>query len=105
MNPEKSETYYNLGNAYCVVEKFAEAINVYKKSIELDSYNPPAFYNLGNAYYMLGQYDNSINSYLMALKRKPDSAECYFNLATAYNDKGNKKEAEFNFRTCLRWDD
>ena len=54
LNPEKSETYYNLGNAYCVVDKFAEAINVYKKSIELDSYNPPAFYNLGNAYYMLG---------------------------------------------------
>ena len=78
---------------------------MYKKSIELDSYNPPAFYNLGNAYYMLGQYDNSINSYLMALKRKPDSAECYFNLATAYNDKGNKKEAMLNFRTCLRWDD
>ena len=54
LNPDKSETYYNLGNAYCVVNKFNEAINVYKKSIELDSYNPPAFYNLGNAYYMLG---------------------------------------------------
>lgn len=54
LNPEKSETYYNLGNAYCVVNKFADAIVVYKKSIELDSYNPPAFYNLGNAYYMLG---------------------------------------------------
>ena len=52
-----------MGNAYCVVEKFAEAITVYKTSIEKDSYNPPAFYNLGNAYYMLGQYDNSINSY------------------------------------------
>lgn len=84
---------------------FTEAIVVYKKSIELDSYNPPAFYNLGNAYYMLGQYDNSINSYQMALKRKPDSAECYFNLATAYNDKGDTKQAAHHFRTSLRYDD
>ena len=87
------------------MNRFAEAITVYKKSIELDAHNPPAFYNLGNAYYMLGQYDNSINSYQMALRRKPDSAQCYFNLATAYNDKGDKKQAAHYFRTSLRHDD
>ena len=41
----------------------------------------------------------------MALKRKPDSAECYFNLASAYNDKGDKKQAAYYFRTSLRYDD
>ena len=41
----------------------------------------------------------------MALKRKPDSAECYFNLATALNDKGDKKAARQNFKTCIKHDD
>ena len=50
-----------------MINKFEDAISVFKKAIELDAFNPPAFYNLGNAYYMLGQFDNSIQSYKMAL--------------------------------------
>jgi tetratricopeptide (TPR) repeat protein len=54
INPNKSESYYNFGNALCVKQEYDAAIDNYKKAIELDSYNAPAFYNLGNAYYMLG---------------------------------------------------
>ena len=54
LNPNKGESFYNLGNALCVVQKYDDAIENYKKVITFDSYNAPAFFNLGNAYYMCG---------------------------------------------------
>ena len=57
MNPNKSESYYNLGNALCVKSDFEQAIFNYKRTIDLDPFNSPAFYNLGNAYYMLNDFD------------------------------------------------
>jgi tetratricopeptide (TPR) repeat protein len=29
LNPGKSESFYNLGNAYCVLKKYDDAINAY----------------------------------------------------------------------------
>jgi tetratricopeptide (TPR) repeat protein len=84
--PPKSETQYNLGNAYCVLKQLDSAIAAYKKAVELDHLNAPALYNLGNAYYMKQDYEKSINAYLLALKLNPDSAECHFNIASAFRD-------------------
>ena len=53
LNPNKPESYYNLGNALCIKSEFEKAIVNYQKTIELDKVNAPAYYNLGNAWYML----------------------------------------------------
>lgn len=63
MNPGKPESYYNLGNALCILSDFDKAIYNYKKTIELDDKNAPAFYNLGNAYYMINEFDKAIEAY------------------------------------------
>jgi tetratricopeptide (TPR) repeat protein len=33
LKPGKSETFYNLGNAYCVIKNYEEAISAFKKAI------------------------------------------------------------------------
>ena len=56
INPKKSESFYNLGNALCVKADYENAINAYTSAIDLDPKNAPAFYNLGNALYMLNKF-------------------------------------------------
>ena len=94
MKPGRSQFYYNLGNAYCVLKFYDKAIDAFKKAIQLDSYNSPALYNLGNAYYMAGDVEKAIMSYQLALKLNPSSPECHFNIATAYNDTKTYKLAQ-----------
>ena len=52
LNPKKSESYYNLGNAFCVINNYSEAVDSYSKAIDIDPKNAQAYYNLGNALYM-----------------------------------------------------
>ena len=54
LNPHKSETYYNLGDALCLKGEFSKAVESYKGAIAHQKENAPAFYNMGNSYYMLG---------------------------------------------------
>jgi tetratricopeptide (TPR) repeat protein len=61
LKPGKSESYYNLGNAYCVVKAHEDAINAYKRAVEIDNLNAPALYNLGNAYFMKGEFEEKTN--------------------------------------------
>lgn len=51
-NQKKPDTFYNLGNAYCIKQDFKNAIRAYKSSVNLDPNNALALFNLGNAYYM-----------------------------------------------------
>jgi tetratricopeptide (TPR) repeat protein len=59
MNPKKTECYYNLGNAYCIQERFAEALECFENSIKHDPNHSAALYNLANTYYVLNDYDNA----------------------------------------------
>lgn len=36
MNPKKTECYYNLGNAYCISERFQEALECFENSVKHD---------------------------------------------------------------------
>ena len=51
MNPNRPDTYYNLGNAYVNKENYKDAIKSFKKCIELDGSNSQAIYNLGKFVY------------------------------------------------------
>ena len=46
------------------------AVDVYTRSLELDTNQQPAYYNLGNAHYMLENYQQSVDAYKKALEIK-----------------------------------
>lgn len=36
INPDKIECYYNLGNTYCIMEKFEEALECFERVVKDD---------------------------------------------------------------------
>lgn len=49
-NKAYAEKYYQLGSAYCIRDRYEEAIYYLEKSIKLNKYNPWAVYKLAIAY-------------------------------------------------------
>ena len=75
------------------LEKWQNAISVFKKAINCDSNFVEAYNNLGVAYIHLGEHENAIENYHKAIEIKKDYANAYNNLATHYDDIGNYNEA------------
>jgi len=55
--------------------KYAEAIEVYKKGLAVDSTNVDLWYNMGGAYYTNKQFPEAITSFQTALKYQPNNAQ------------------------------
>ena len=54
---EKSESYYNLGNAQLIQQKLEESIESYKSSLRLEPENMNAKHNLALAQYLLNKQE------------------------------------------------
>lgn len=61
-----------LGKSCFLSERYAEAIEAYRKCLSLDSRNEAAHYNLGVAYQALGKYLDARASFLKALEINPN---------------------------------
>jgi tetratricopeptide (TPR) repeat protein len=92
-SPRKERGQYNLGNAYFDLGRTDEAINEYRKAINLNHNYPRAHNNLALAYAEEGQFDKAIQEYKIALKLRPDFATAHNNLGTAYLKQKRLNEA------------
>jgi len=101
IDPDDTETHYNLGNAYADKEMFDEAISAYKKAIELDPEFIDAYLSLGTAYLDKGLTDDAIALYLQASKLNPDDPYLYYYLGEAYCDKKRYKNAIIKFEKAV----
>jgi len=89
----KAESFTHLGIQYAKMGNYEEAVNCYKKAIEIKPKLIEAYSNLAGTYNTLKKYDESIKYASEAIKIKPDFSEAYNNLAIAYYYKGDKKNA------------
>jgi len=98
--PDKKAVVYNrLANILANSDKKLEAIQYYKKVIELDETRPIYYCNLGLTYAKLGQWPEAIKYYKQAIdlrKKSPDDAyglDYYYEfLAEAYFKTDNLQE-------------
>lgn len=72
--PDYSDGFYLLGNAYFAVNDKENAINAYKRSLELSPKFAKAVYNLGYIYYLNGNKNSAQEQYNTLLKIDPDLA-------------------------------
>ena len=72
--------HYSLGRLYHDNQKIQDAIQEYKKAIEIDFGHADAHNNLGVAYGDLGQYPESIAEFQLALKYNPNLPQAQQNL-------------------------
>jgi tetratricopeptide (TPR) repeat protein len=104
INPQGAEAWINLGTVYLKQNKNAEAIEAYKKAIELQPDNETLTYNLGITYHQLARearqkgdsaksgeyYKLAESTYKAYLAKKPDDTGIINNLAALYQEQGNE---------------
>ncbi|TFG50228.1 MAG: tetratricopeptide repeat protein [Candidatus Brocadiia bacterium] len=91
---------YNLGDAYCDLGLYREAIEAYKQAIKIkpiaDTYN-----NLGFACCGIGRYQEAIEAFKQVIRIKPD-AIAYNNLGVAYGKSGRYQEAIEAYKQAIK---
>jgi tetratricopeptide (TPR) repeat protein len=89
-----AEAYAMAGSIYADEKReYDEAIEYFKKAIELDSQGVSAYNNLGNAYYNKKEYDRAIDYFKKAIELDPKNKYAYTLLGYVYSDKDQYDKA------------
>jgi Flp pilus assembly protein TadD len=105
--PEKRDVkltgqiYAGIGDAYLRQNKFPEAEQFFKRSIELDPADHALAYNVAEIMMQAGNADEGIRYYETAIRIKPDWPKPYLKLGYAWLNKGNIKIALEAFAKCV----
>lgn len=96
INPKFSYAFHNLGVAYQRINKHDEAINCYKRVLELEKNNVQALYGLGLSY---GKGKNMLDTAIVIFNtliydKKLSRPEYYINMGMCYAMKGNMETAK-----------
>jgi tetratricopeptide (TPR) repeat protein len=94
-----------VGAALDDIEAFPEAIQCYKRVIELRGSSMEVFFNMGNTYLLWeGHNEESVKAYESALYAAPDNAEVLGGLGDAHRRGGRDKQAISYYRKALAID-
>ncbi|AGY58907.1 tetratricopeptide repeat protein [Gloeobacter kilaueensis] len=88
-----AEDFYELGCAYLEKRLYIDAIDDFKKAINLNPEFAEAYNNLGFCYFQQSQYDLAIRQYKEAVRFKANYASALNNLGHAYEMKGQAAQA------------
>jgi tetratricopeptide (TPR) repeat protein len=90
---DKEELYDNAVDAYAD-EKYDEAIELYRKALEIDPDFGDALHGLTMCYQAKGDLDTAIELTRRYLERQPEDILAFTNLSMFYQKKNMIKEAE-----------
>lgn len=91
-NPKDADLWYHLADLYDRNGQYSEAIDAYKKVIELKPDMGYAHFKMGTAYDRLNKPNEAIAALEKATKLMPDYAVAYNNLGVAYGKLGRIKD-------------
>lgn len=91
-NPNDADALYHLADLYDRNGQYREAIEAYKKVIQLKPDKGYAYFKMGTAYSRSGQPDKAVEAHLRALEHLPNNAQVYNNLGIAYGKLGKDDE-------------
>jgi Tfp pilus assembly protein PilF len=100
--PYNAEKYFKDGVSLYEAGQYQQAIEAYKKAVQLDPESADANYNLGMSYSSLGQYKEAIEAYKRAIRIKPDYEAAYYNLGHAYSNLKQYDNSVKAFRDAIR---
>ncbi|MCX5686934.1 MAG: tetratricopeptide repeat protein [Candidatus Omnitrophica bacterium] len=96
--------YNNLGVSYYEKGAIAEAVDEYKKAIEIDPAYAESYNNLAGAYYRLGENEKSIILYRKAISLSPNFTEAYYGLGNVYAEIADTENAIDCYRKAIELD-
>ena len=103
-HPNDFGSYCNLGSALKLQGKMTEAIDSYRKAVDLNPDFTEAHYNLGVALQETGHGDEAIRYYQKAIELDPNYSETYNNLGVLFQEKSQFDDALGYFQKALAFD-
>jgi tetratricopeptide (TPR) repeat protein len=91
----------NIGTHLAQLERHADAVDHYRRSLAINPGYGEASNNLGHALARLGQTGEAVEHYRRALRTKPDLIEARNNLGNALSDLGQVDEALAHYEFVL----
>lgn len=88
-----AKTFLEIGITNSQNSEFSEAIDEFKRAIELKPDYADAHYHLGRAYFSLHRYDEAHDAFRNASKHGPKFADAHFSFAVVSYMLGNDNEA------------
>jgi tetratricopeptide (TPR) repeat protein len=88
-----AKTFLDIGIINNQNAEYSEAIDEFKRAIELKPDYGLAYYHLGHAYFGLHRYDEAHNAFKNAAKYSPKHADSHYSLGMLASMLGNDSEA------------
>ena len=101
MESSAEVAYTNMGLFYQNKQMYKEAIEEYKKALELNPKYPLAHNNLGILYKKSGRFDEAIKEYETAISLDPGYLNPCYNLGLLYLERGQLDKAAEYFEKAL----
>ncbi len=92
VHPQSIEALSNLGAVYARLGRHAEAVEQYKRALELDSHNMAIRFNLGLAYYKSAQLPEAAAELARVVAAQPENKNATLLLADCYLRMGENKK-------------
>jgi len=99
--PPSAQALFDAGNAHQAAGRLLEAVDSYRRAIELAPGVAATHNNLGNALMGLGRLGEAEASYRRSLELDPGLHEAHSNLGNVLNDLGRLPEGEASCRRAL----
>ena len=100
----KVKTLVVQGNKAFAARRYDEALDLYKKAIEIDAGSEDAYYNSAIAYERMGMLDEAIDSYRKLSTINPNHAQAHNNLGILYEKKEMPIKAFSEFKQAVSKD-
>ena len=100
----KVKTLVMQGNKAYAAKRYDEALNLYKKAIEIDTDSEDAHYNSAIIYERKGMIEESIDSYRKLLTINPNHAQAHNNLGILYEKKDMPIKAFSEYKQAVSKD-
>ena len=102
LDPENTETLFQLGLFYTHQEKYQKALAAYSKAAEINPQHPNTFYNLGYIYAKIKNYGKAEEMFERTVKLSPPFLdEALFNLAIVQQRLGKREPFVKNLKLAL----
>src|SRR5262249_1583401 len=97
-NPDVASVHRILGLIRFEYGSYEQAINAYRRAIELDPRNSDAYRRMGQAFERNGQLDDGLAAFRKAVAVEPGYFRNYQSLGTHFITRGNSREAAEQYR-------
>jgi hypothetical protein len=103
-NRALAEDLIRQANAYTGVERYDEAIELYKRALELDPSSSRIYFNLATAYFLNRDYAAAMPHFRTTIAMRPNDAEAHFYLGVCQYRTGDVDGAAASWRKTLQLD-